>query len=265
MTGLHLRLSTAVKALERERANRLMNLDLVVSSIAHEIKQPLMVITTCNTIIASLLRKPKVDVADVQLNLDDVTAASVRIGETIDSLRGLFKDPQEAHQHVDVNEVARESLEALSAELSAHGVAVTAELTPGLPLVVGHRGQLREVVVNIVQNAIDALSGLADGERALRIRTASTKPNRVSITIEDTGEGIAPERLPNLFTAFITTRARGMGLGLSLCQMIVDRHNGELSVSSEIGKGTRFEVSLPVESPRGELPGLPGRSISAEA
>jgi signal transduction histidine kinase len=67
------------------------------------------------------------------------------------------------------------------------------------------------------------------------------------VTIEDSGEGIAPDRLPSLFTAFITTKARGMGLGLSLCQMIVDRHNGELSVSSAVGKGTRFEVSLPVE------------------
>jgi len=262
MTGLYVRLSTAVRALERERANKLMNLDVVVSSIAHEIKQPLMVITTCNTIIGSLLRRPKIDVADMQVNLDDVTAASVRIGETIDSLRGLFKNPQESYQHVDINAVARESIETLAAELSAQGITVTADLAVDLPPVIGHRGQLREVLVNIGQNGIDALAQVNDRPRTLRIRTSYAKANRVAVAIEDSGDGIHPDRLPELFTAFITTKPRGMGLGLSLCQMIVDRHNGELSVSSELGKGTRFDVILPVE-PHG--PGAPADMRAARA
>ena len=247
MAGLYVRLSTAVKALQRERANKLMNLDVVVSSIAHEIKQPLMVITTCSAVIENLLRKPKLDVEDVRLNLGDMTSASMRIGETIDSLRGLFRDQQEAHRFIDVNELALESLKALDAEISSNQIAVSAEFGSGLPQVLGHRGQLREVLVNIVQNAIDELAPLHDRARTLRVRTGSAHRNRVSITIEDSGGGIATERLPNLFTALVTTKARGMGLGLSLCQMIVDRHNGQLSVSSDIGKGTRIEVSLPAE------------------
>ena len=247
MASLHVRLSTAVKALQRERANKLMNLDVVVSSIAHEIKQPLMVITTCSAVIENLLRKPKLDVEDVRLNLGDVTSASRRIGETVDSLRGLFRNPQEAYRLIDVNELALESLKTLDTEISDKQIAVSAEFDSGLPQVLGHRGQLREVLVNIVQNAIDELGALHDRARTLRVRTTSTHRNRVSITIEDSGGGIAAERLSNLFTAFVTTKARGMGLGLSLCQMIVDRHNGQLSVSSEIGKGTRIEVSLPAE------------------
>jgi signal transduction histidine kinase len=249
MAGLYLQLSTAVNALRRERANKLMNLEVVMSSIAHEIKQPLMVITTCSTIIASLLRKPSIDAAEVQLNVDDMTKSAVRIGETIDSLRGLFKDPQEAHERVDVNALALETLETLRPELAGHDIAVETELAPDLPAVVGHRGQLREVFLNIVQNAVDELAEAVDRPRTLRIRTQHTTLGRIFITIEDSGSGIAPERLPTLFTAFITTKARGMGLGLSLCQMIVDRHNGELSVSSELGKGTRFDVSLPAEAP----------------
>jgi len=247
MASLYVRLSTAVKALQRERANKLMNLDVVVSSIAHEIKQPLMVITTCSAVIENLLRKPKLDVEDVRLNLGDVTSASRRIGETIDSLRGLFRNPQEAHRLIDVNELALEALKTLDAEISGNQIAVSAEFDSGLPQVLGHRGQLREVLVNIVQNAIDELAAVHDRARTLRVRTTSTHRNRVSITIEDSGGGIAAERLSNLFTAFVTTKARGMGLGLSLCQMIVDRHNGQLSVSSDIGKGTRIEVSLPAE------------------
>jgi signal transduction histidine kinase len=247
MAGLYFRLTTAVNALQRERANKLMNLDVVVSTIAHEIKQPLTVITTCTTIIDNLLRKPKLDVDDVRLNLTDISSASHRIGETIDSLRGLFRNPQEAQRLVDVNELALDSLKALSAELSGNQIVVSTELDKDLPRVLGHRGQLREVFVNIVQNAIDELARSHDRARTLRIRTTCVQRNRVSITIEDSGGGIAADRLPNLFTASVTTKAGGMGLGLSLCQMIVDRHNGQLSVSSDAGKGARFEVSLPAE------------------
>jgi signal transduction histidine kinase len=268
MTGLYVRLSTAVNALQRERASKLMNLDVVVSSIAHEIKQPLMVITTCSTVIENLLRKPKVDVDEVRLNLRDMTSASVRIAETIDGLRGLFRNPQEAQQPIDVNALCLESLKALETELAQHDIAVTTELAADLPPVVGHRAQLREVLVNIMQNAIDALAPLADRARTLRIRTSYAQRNRIAVLIEDSGVGIEPGRLPSLFTAFVTTKERGMGLGLSLCQMIVDRHNGQLSVSSDVGKGTRFEVTLPFEPTvvaPAKPPSVPAGSVNVEA
>jgi signal transduction histidine kinase len=263
MTGLYLRLSTAVNALQRERSSKLMNLDVVVSSIAHEIKQPLMVVTTCSTVIENLLRKPKIDVDEVRLNLRDVTSASVRIAETIDGLRGLFRNPREAQQQIDVNSLCLDALKTLEAELSSHDIAVTAELTPDLPPVAGHKAQLREVLVNIVQNAIDALAPLADRARTLRIRTGHVQRNRISIVIEDSGVGIEPERLPSLFTASVTTKKLGMGLGLSLCQMIVERHDGQLSVSSDVGKGTRFEVALPFDPTT--PPRVAAGSVNAEA
>jgi len=266
MTGLYVRLAVAVKALQRERASKLMNLDVVVSTIAHEIKQPLTVITTCTGIIENVLRKPQVDVDDVRLNLTDIASASQRIGETIDSLRGLFRNPQEAQRLVDMNELARDVLKALDAELSGNEIAVSTELDADMPGVLGHRGQLREVLVNIVQNAIDELARYHDRARTLRVRTTRTQRNRISITIEDSGGGIAADRLPNLFTASVTTKAGGMGLGLSLCQMIVDRHNGQLSVSSDVGKGTRFEVSLPAEpAAASEAARAPSGSLKAEA
>jgi signal transduction histidine kinase len=244
MTRLYARLSIAVKALERQRAARLMNLDVVVGSIGHEIKQPLTVIGTCATVIDHLLRKPAIDIDEVRLNLSDMRKASSRIAETIDSLRGLFRDPREAQQPVDLNELVRESLEVLGPELKAREIAVTSELATGLPPVIGHRGQLREVIVNIVQNAVDAMAPLTDRRRALTVATGYDRGS-VAIVIRDSGPGIEPDRLPGLFTAAISTKATGMGLGLSLCQMIVDRHSGRLSVSSELGQGTTFEVSLP--------------------
>jgi signal transduction histidine kinase len=244
MTRLYARLSIAVKALERQRAARLMNLDVVVGSIGHEIKQPLTVIGTCATVIDHLLRKPAIDIDEVRLNLSDMKKASSRIAETIDSLRGLFRDPREAQQAIDVNELVRESLEVLGSALRPREITVTSELAAGLPPVIGHKGQLREVILNIVQNAVEAMAPLTGRRRELAVATAYDRGS-VTIVIRDSGPGIEPGRLPGLFTAAVSTKATGMGLGLSLCQMIVDRHSGRLAVSSELGKGTTFEVSLP--------------------
>jgi signal transduction histidine kinase len=244
MTRLYARLSIAVTALERQRAARLMNLDVVVGSIGHEIKQPLTVIGTCATVIDHLLRKPAIEIDEVRLNLSDMRKASARIAETIDSLRGLFRDSREAQQAVDVNELVNEALEVLGPELRAREIAVERELAAGLPPVIGHKGQLREVLVNIVQNAVEAMAPVTDRRRELAVTTGYDRGS-VVIGIRDSGPGIAPERLPGLFTAAISTKPTGMGLGLSLCQMIVDRHSGRLGVSSELGRGTSFEVSLP--------------------
>jgi signal transduction histidine kinase len=266
MTSLYVRLSGAVAALKRERANRLMSLDVLVGSIAHEVKQPLTVIGMCSTTIKRMLRQPQPDKGEMLDSLDDMALAGTRISETLDSIRTLVKDPKQAHQQIDVNEVALESLRTLDAELSDHDIEVTTELATGLPRVMGHRGQLREVFVNIVQNAIDAMATLTERPRTLRLRTVFRDRDRVSITIEDSGPGIEPGRLAGLFNAFITTKARGMGLGLGICQMIVDRHNGRLSVSSELGKGTIFEVDLPVDTAvPSERSRVATSSIKAEA
>ena len=245
-TKLYIRLSSTVKTLQRERANKLMNLDVVVGSIAHELKQPLTVVTTSRTTIERLLRKPNVDVDKLQLNVEDMASASVRIGETIDGLRGWFRNSQEVQQEIDVNNLVLESIDTLDTELSDHHIAISTKLATSLPPVIGHPGQLREVLVNIAQNAIEAMA-LSNRSRTLRIGTGQPRQDRISITIEDSGPGIEPDRLPDLFSAFVTTKVRGMGLGLGICHMIVHRHNGELSVSSNLGQGARFEVLLPAE------------------
>jgi signal transduction histidine kinase len=125
MTRLYVRLSTAVKALQRERATKLMNLDVVVSSIGHEIRQPLTVIRMSASVIDALLRKPRIEVDEVRENLDEVASSAVRIAETIDSLRGLFRNRHEDEQRVDVNELVRECLHTLNGELVDRGIVLT--------------------------------------------------------------------------------------------------------------------------------------------
>jgi len=182
-------------------------------------------------------------------------------------MRTLLKNPQEVQRRIDVNEVALESLQALNAELADHRIEVRTELAAGLPPVVGHAGQLREALVNLVHNAIDAMATLEeDRPRKLKIATLRSRRDRVSIAIEDSGPGIEPGRLPTLFSAFVTTKPGGMGLGLGICQLIVDRHNGELTASSELGKGTRFEVVLPVDALAADAASrIEAGSVKAEA
>jgi signal transduction histidine kinase len=245
-TQLYVRLSAAVRALQRERANKLMNLEVVVASVAHEIKQPLTVISTRSGVLQRLLKQPRPDLEAAQRNLAEMERASFGIAEVFESIRSLFRNPAQGKQPIDANELALSALQALGVDLNERGIKVSTELAPGLPPVLGHKGQLHEVLLNIVQNAIEAMEGVADRARQLRLTTAARDGARVTISIEDTGVGIAPDRLASLFDAFVTTKSRGTGLGLGICRMIVDRHEGQLSATSELNRGTRFDITLPV-------------------
>jgi len=245
-TRLYLRLAAAVRALQRERANKLMNLEVVVASVAHEIKQPLTVIATRAGIVRRLLGRPQIDLDNARRNLDEMEQASFSVSEVFENIRALFRNPAQEKQQLDLNELALGALRTLSADLNDRGITISTELTPALPQVLGHKGQLQEVLLNIIQNAIDAMDSVTDRPRTLRVTTGSHARDRVTLSIEDSGVGIARDRLGNLFDAFVTTKARGTGLGLGICRMIVDRHEGQLSASSEVDRGTRFDITLPV-------------------
>ena len=119
-------------------------------------------------------------------------------------------------------------------------------MKPELPPVMGHGGQLQEVVINLIQNAIDAMDAVDDGSRVLTVRTERNGNDAISIEIEDSGPGIDPKKSSDdLFDAFFTTKPHGMGLGLAICRMIVERHDGKLSVSSAEPHGAIFRIELP--------------------
>jgi signal transduction histidine kinase len=135
-------------------------------------------------------------------------------------------------------------LRALDSELRNQNVATRIQLASQLPLTMGHSGQLQEVIVNLIQNAVDAMDSVDRDRRVLRVRTEH-KGDAISIEIEDTGPGIDPKQLNNIFDAFFTTKPHGMGLGLAICRMIVERHKGQLAVSSANPHGAIFRVMLP--------------------
>jgi C4-dicarboxylate-specific signal transduction histidine kinase len=132
-------------------------------------------------------------------------------------------------------------------ELVDHGVATETELTSELPLVDGHRSQLRQVLFNLVHNAVESMDNTTDRSRVLRLITKVHSRDAIIVAVEDSGPGIDPNRLEGIFDPFITTKADGLGLGLAICRMIVERHGGQLSALSDGKNGARFQFVLPFE------------------
>jgi signal transduction histidine kinase len=143
-----------------------------------------------------------------------------------------------------MNDLALEALRALDGELKNHHIVTRVHLKPELPPIMGHSGQLQQVIVNLIQNAIDAMDSVDSGRRVLQV-TTEDRGDAISMTIEDTGPGIDPKKTDDVFGAFFTTKPHGMGLGLAICRMIVERHDGELSVSAADPHGAVFRIKLP--------------------
>ena len=242
------RLARSNMALERERKNRLMNVQAAMASIAHEVRQPLTAITARAAAARRWLERVPPEVGRVKRLLDDIERASFRANEVLTNVRRLFQDADQGQQPVDVNNMTLEALQILNRELNDHGVKTDVELASELPLVMGHKVQLQEVISNLVNNAIDAMAPIKVERRTLKVRTKPEGAKAVIIEVEDSGHGIEPERLGDIFEAFVTTKPNGKGLGLAICSTIIERHGGRLTASSDGKNGALFKIVLPVEA-----------------
>ena len=236
--------------LQRERDNKLMSLHAVMASISHEIKQPLSAIALNGAAAQDFLKSAPPDLAEVQSALDDVINDSYRTGQILDNFHQLFGREKQENEPIDINDLALSSLQILRRDLADHGVAPALYLAAELPLVMGQKTQLQEVLLNLFYNAIEAMAANNPDRRAMKVRTALVGGKTIVIEIEDSGLGIDPERLESIFGAFVTTKSHGMGLGLAICTAIVERHGGQLIASSDGKNGAQFKVVLPVASAR---------------
>jgi len=242
------RLALSNMRLERERDNKLMNAQAIVRAIAHEIRQPLTRITAGGGAAQRFLKMMPPAQDKAQTALQGIVSAAHRTSEVIDGFRVLFEKADQERQLVDVNEIIRQVLESLSSELTDHHVEPRLNLMSGLPHIYGNRSQLGEVVSNLIINAIEAMDATTDRTRVLRVKTELGDRKAIAVVIEDTGPGIDKEVLGDLFTAFVTTKRHGRGLGLAICRMIVDYHGGKLTASSDGKGGASFELVLPIAS-----------------
>ncbi len=247
-TGLYTRLALANMLLRRERDNKLMNMAAVVASISHEVKQPLAaIVMRASTALRFLGHKPP-DVAKARSALNKIVNDGHRASEIFNNIRDLFRASNLARVEIDVNELVLTTLDIMQRELTEHHITTHTELMPEEPSVIGHRGQLQEVLINLIFNAIEAMDEKS-GNRVLSVTTEHIEGGGIVVKVMDTGSGIDPKNLDNIFDPFVTTKPQGIGLGLAICRMIVERHGGQLLASSRPESGAQFDIVLPVNGP----------------
>jgi PAS domain S-box-containing protein len=239
----------AEEALNTARAElahmaRITTLSALTASIAHEVNQPLAAIATDADASLNWLAAEHPDLDTVRNTLAAIVNDAHRAADVIQRVRQLATKSAFRKDRLDVNGVVRDVLPLVRAELRRHEMALTLNLVPELPLVLGDRVQLQQVLLNLVMNGIEAMAPVADRPRELVIRSRP-HGDEVEVTVADTGIGIGQHDTDRLCTAFFTTKPEGMGMGLSICRSIVDAHGGRLWATPNAGYGATFHFALP--------------------
>ena len=247
----------AEEALERTQAElarvaRATTVGELTASIAHEVNQPLAgVVTNAGACLRWLAGAPP--------NLDEARDALRRIvrdgnraSDVIARIRALLKKGESSRTPLDINQVIQETVKLARGEMLQRRVSFQTELAAGLPLIPADRVQLQQVLLNLITNALDAMSAVRDRPRLLHIRTDMPEAGAARVAVQDAGIGIDPQQAERLFQAFFTTKPNGLGMGLSISRSIVEAHGGRLWAAPNNGPGATFQFTLPVEERGGK-------------
>jgi two-component system, NtrC family, sensor kinase len=235
--------------LELARASRLTTMGAMTASIAHEINQPLAAIAANANAGLRWLARSSPDIEEVHAALKRINTDAHRAGEIIQSVRSIFKKAPQQGALVDVNTLIQEVLALVHGDLMSHQVAVKTDLDRDLLPVRADRVQLQQVALNLITNAIEAMSTVDGQPRRLTVSTRPHERDGVLIRVQDSGPGIDPGGLERIFDAFFSTKSSGMGMGLFICRSIVEAHGGHLWATSAEPGGAAFNLVLPVGQP----------------
>jgi PAS domain S-box-containing protein len=232
--------------LESELAhlNRLSMMGVLAASLAHEVKQPIAAARNNARAALNFLAMKPPDLGEVTEALGCIVSDADRAGEIIDRIRAQVKKAPPRSDRFDLNDAVTEVVELARSAISKHEVALQMRLAQGLVTVQGDRVQLQQVILNLVLNAIEAMSPLQDGPRELLISTGRSRTNTV-VSVHDSGPGIVLEQREHVFEAFYTTKANGVGIGLSICRSIIDAHGGRLWIEANEPRGAVFQFTVP--------------------
>src|SRR2546429_1007697 len=231
--------------MELAHANRVATMGQLTASIAHEVKQPIAAtVSNAQAALRWLGRQPP-DLEEVRQALAHIVQDGKRAGDVVGRIRDLIKKAPPREDRLDINEAVREVIELTRSEAAKSGVQVCTELADRLPLIQGDRVQLQQVMLNLIINAVEAMSGASDGPRELLISTGASDAGDVRVAVRDSGPGLTPASLERLFDPFCTTKPGGLGLGLSICRSIIEAHSGRLWVSANVPRGATFQFTLP--------------------
>jgi signal transduction histidine kinase len=232
--------------IELTHMNRRAAAGQLSASLTHEVIQPLTGMVAGASAALRWLRADKPNVEKAEAALEAIAAAGHRACDIVASVRAMFK--KEAPQKVptDINQTIRTVLSIVRVELQKHGVELQTQLNERLPTVQGDKVQLQQVVLNLVMNGIEAMQSVSP--RVLKVQTDQPKAGTVRVSIEDTGVGIDPSDLNQIFKPLFTSKSTGMGMGLSICRSIIESHGGRIWASAAVNRGSIFQFELPINS-----------------
>ena len=244
-TTIYARLATAIIRQRRERERRHMTIDSITASIAHEVNQPLAAIVANGGAALRFLANATPNLDETRAALTTIVSDAHRASEVFSSIRQIFKKGGQEKAPLNINGLIREVLVLEREEFRANQVLVQTALNDTLPDVKGNRIQLRQVILNLVINAIDAMNSVTNRPRVLLLRSVIAESDGVLVSIEDSGTGIDPKYIDLIFDSFFTTKSQGMGMGLFFCRSITEAHGGRIWATSGNGHGAVFNILLP--------------------
>jgi signal transduction histidine kinase len=245
--ALYSNLAQSIIRRRSDRHARQIAMDAMAASIVHEIKQPLAAIVSNANAGRRWLTRAAPDVNEAHSSFTSIVNAGQRMNEIVDGVRSMFRKGAHGQKLFDVNELLQEALTMVDLDLRTQRISVTADLGSGLPQLFGDRGQLQQVFLNLISNAIEAMSPVTDRGRDLRICSALVEnSSEIVIAVEDSGVGIKGESSDHIFEPFFTTKSTGTGVGLTICRVIVEAHGGSLQTTPNKPYGAIFRVTLPI-------------------
>jgi PAS domain S-box-containing protein len=231
---------------ELAHANRVATMGQLSASIAHEVNQPIAAaLLNAGNAVRWLARQPP-NLEKTKQSIDRIINEGRRAADIVSRIRDFSKNAPARREHLEINETILDIMRLTRAAISEHSVLVTMQLSEGLPRILGDRVQLQQVILNLIMNAIEAMSEVREGTRELLISTSEAESGSVLVAVSDTGPGLPPASLARIFEAFYTTKASGLGMGLSICRSIVDAHGGRLWATPKESHGAVFCMLLPI-------------------
>jgi two-component system CheB/CheR fusion protein len=225
---------------------RVSTMGEMATGLAHELNQPLTALVTYTEGIAHQVQSGKTLDAASLAALGKTAALAKRAAGILRGIREFLTKHESVRQRIDINEVVRRAVELTTAEARKEGTSVTLDLQSDLPTLQGNFIQLQQVVVNLICNAIEAMEEVARHERTLMVRTFMNDHREIEVVVQDTGPGLRADMAAHMFDAFVTTKSKGMGMGLAICRTVVEAHGGRIFVSSPPGRGAAIRMTVPI-------------------
>jgi PAS domain S-box-containing protein len=232
---------------ELARVNRVATMGQLTASIAHEVSQPIGAAVIDARAALRWLGAHPPDLDEVRQALDHIVKSGNRAREVIGGIRALIKKAPAQKRRFDLNGAILDVIALTRSEVLRHAVLLRTQLATGLPLIEGDRIQLQQVILNLIMNAVEAMSGIGEEAREVVISTETDPAGGVLVTVRDSGPGLDPTNVDRVFEAFYTTKPEGMGMGLAICRSIIEAHGGRLWASANASRGAVFQFTLPPE------------------